>query len=257
MAIIKNIYEPAADTAISCNQLTKAFGHFIAVDHISFTVKKGEIFGFLGANGAGKTTAMRMLCGLSYPTSGEAHVAGFDVYHQQENIKKNIGYMSQKFSLYENLTPLENIRFFGGIYGLSSKEIKNRSESLIETLGLQNEAHKLVASLPLGWKQKLSFSVAMLHHPQIVFLDEPTGGVDPITRRQFWDMIYEAAAGGTTIFVTTHYMDEAEYCNRITIMVDGHIAALDTPSNLKQQYGGDTMDEVFYRLARNAKRSDK
>lgn len=242
--------------AIFCKSLTKKFGDFIAVDHISFEVKKGEIFGFLGANGAGKTTAMRMLCGLSYPTSGTATVAGFDVYHQQEKIKQNIGYMSQKFSLYENLTPLENITFFGGIYGVPKKEIKERSAELIQTLGLQNEANKLVASLPLGWKQKLAFSVAIFHQPKIVFLDEPTGGVDPVTRRQFWDMIYEAAEKGITVFVTTHYMDEAEYCNRVTIMVDGKIEALDTPANLKQQFGGDSMDEVFYRLARGAKRND-
>ena len=243
-------------TVIACRNLTKKFGDFYAVDHISFEVNKGEIFGFLGANGAGKTTAMRMLCGLSYPTSGEATVAGFDVYRQQEKIKQNIGYMSQKFSLYENLTPLENITFFAGVYGVPRKEIKERSKILIETLGLQKEANKLVASLPLGWKQKLAFSVAIFHNPKIVFLDEPTGGVDPVTRRQFWDMIYEAAANGITIFVTTHYMDEAEYCDRVTIMVDGKIEGLDTPANLKTQFGGDSMDEVFYRLARGAKRSD-
>lgn len=244
------------EVVIQCKSLTKKFGDFTAVDHISFEVKKGEIFGFLGANGAGKTTAMRMLCGLSYPSSGEATVAGFDVYHQQEKIKQNIGYMSQKFSLYENLTPLENITFFGGIYGVSKKEIKERSTALIQTLGLQNEANKLVASLPLGWKQKLAFSVAIFHQPKIVFLDEPTGGVDPVTRRQFWDMIYEAAEKGITVFATTHYMDEAEYCDRVTIMVDGKIEALDSPFNLKQQFGGDSMDEVFYRLARKAKRGE-
>lgn len=242
--------------AIVCKNLTKKFGDFVAVDHITFEVAKGEIFGFLGANGAGKTTAMRMLCGLSHPTSGEAAVAGFDVYHQQEKIKKNIGYMSQKFSLYENLTPLENITFFGGVYGMPRKEIKELSKSLIKKLGLETEANKLVASLPLGWKQKLAFSVSIFHEPKIVFLDEPTGGVDPVTRRQFWDMIYEAAARGITIFVTTHYMDEAEYCNRVTIMVDGKIEALDTPENLKQNFGGSSIDEVFYKLARKATRSD-
>lgn len=244
------------EPVIQCKDLTKKFGDFYAVDHISFEVQKGEIFGFLGANGAGKTTAMRMLCGLSYPTSGDATVAGFNVYKEQEKIKKNIGYMSQKFSLYENLTPKENIRFFGGVYGLSNKEIKERSTILIETLGLQNEANKLVASLPLGWKQKLAFSIAILHRPKIVFLDEPTGGVDPITRRQFWDMIYQAAADGITLFVTTHYMDEAEYCDRITVMVDGRIEALDTPENLKKEFHSDSIDEVFYLLARKAKRSD-
>lgn len=244
------------EAVIYCKNLTKKFGDFTAVDHISFDVKKGEIFGFLGANGAGKTTAMRMLSGLSFPTSGEATVAGFNVYNQQNKIKQNIGYMSQKFSLYENLTPLENITFFAGVYGVSRKEIKERSRELISTLGLQNEADKLVASLPLGWKQKLAFSVAIFHRPKIVFLDEPTGGVDPVTRRQFWDMIYEAAAQGITVFVTTHYMDEAEYCNRVTIMVDGKIEGLDTPANLKKQFGGNSMDDVFYRLARSANRSD-
>ena len=243
--------------AIICKDLTKQFGDFYAVNKISFEVAKGEIFGFLGANGAGKTTAMRILCGLSYPTSGAATVAGFDVYKQQESIKKNIGYMSQKFSLYENLTVLENIEFYGGVYGVSRKEIKKRSDELIMTLGLQSEAKKLVVELPLGWKQKLAFSVAIFHRPQIVFLDEPTGGVDPVTRRQFWDMIYEAAASGITIFVTTHYMDEAEYCNRISVMVDGKIEALDSPSNLKKAFGVESIDEVFYQLARGAKRSDQ
>ncbi len=252
----QSTFSPEIASAICCHNLTKKFGDFYAVDHISFDVKKGEIFGFLGANGAGKTTAMRMLCGLSYPTSGEATVAGFDVYRQQEKIKQNIGYMSQKFSLYENLTPQENITFFAGVYGLSRKEIRDRSKQLIEQLNLQNEAHKLVSSLPLGWKQKLAFSVAIFHNPKIVFLDEPTGGVDPLTRRQFWDMIYNAAANGITIFVTTHYMDEAEYCDRVTIMVDGKIEGLDTPANLKEKFGGESMDEVFYRLARRAKRSD-
>lgn len=239
---------------IVCKDLTKQFGDFYAVNKISFEVAKGEIFGFLGANGAGKTTAMRILCGLSFPTSGTATVAGFDVYKQQENIKKNIGYMSQKFSLYENLTVLENIEFYGGVYGVPRKEIKKRSDELVQTLGLQPEAKKLVGELPLGWKQKLAFSVAIFHKPQIVFLDEPTGGVDPVTRRQFWDMIYEAAATGITIFVTTHYMDEAEYCNRISVMVDGKVEALDSPANLKKEFKADSMDEVFYQLARGAKR---
>jgi ABC-2 type transport system ATP-binding protein len=243
------------DKVIACKDLTKKFGDFYAVNKISFDVAKGEIFGFLGANGAGKTTAMRILCGLSYPSSGQATVAGFNVYRQQESIKKNIGYMSQKFSLYENLSILENIEFFGGVYGVSGKEIKERSTALIDSLGLQNEAKKMVGELPLGWKQKLAFSVAIFHRPEIVFLDEPTGGVDPVTRRQFWDMIYEAAASGITIFVTTHYMDEAEYCNRISIMVDGSIEALDTPANLKQQFSANSMNDVFYQLARRAKRS--
>ncbi|WP_448634258.1 ABC transporter ATP-binding protein [Pedobacter panaciterrae] len=241
---------------IKTDRLTKRFGDFTATNEITFEVEKGEIFGFLGANGAGKTTAMRMLCGLSIPSSGTATVAGFDVYKQTEEIKRNIGYMSQRFSLYEDLTVQENIRFFGGIYGLSNREIKTKSEDLLEQLELKNEAKKLVASLPLGWKQKLSFSVAVLHQPKIVFLDEPTGGVDPVTRRQFWDLIYEVSAKGITIFVTTHYMDEAEYCNRISIMVDGKIEALDTPANLKSQFKASSMDQVFYHLARGAKRSD-
>lgn len=241
--------------AIICKDLTKQFGDFKAVDGISFDVDQGEIFGFLGANGAGKTTAMRILCGLSFPTSGKAIVAGYNVYKQQEEIKKNIGYMSQKFSLYDNLTVLENIEFYGGVYGVSRSDIKTRSNELISRLGLENEAKKLVGSLPLGWKQKLAFSVAVFHRPKIVFLDEPTGGVDPITRRQFWDMIYQAAADGITVFVTTHYMDEAEYCNRITVMVDGRVEAMDTPANLKNKFGTHSMDEVFYQLARSAKRS--
>lgn len=242
------------EVVIKTDRLTKRFGDFIATNEVTFEVYAGEIFGFLGANGAGKTTAMKMLCGLSTPSSGRATIAGFDIYKQTEQIKKHIGYMSQKFSLYEDLTVIENIRFFGGIYGLSDKQLKEKSNKLIETLGLKNEAKKLVASLPLGWKQKLAFSVAVIHEPQIVFLDEPTGGVDPITRRQFWDMIYAAADRGITIFVTTHYMDEAEYCNRVTIMVDGVIEALDTPANLKQKYSAASMDEVFYQLARGAKR---
>jgi ABC-2 type transport system ATP-binding protein len=226
------------------------FGDFTAVDAITFDVKKGEIFGFLGANGAGKTTAMKMLIGISNPTSGKASVAGFDVFTQAEDIKKNIGYMSQKFALYDDLTVKENITFFGGIYGLSRKHIKEKSAILIEELGLGNVANKLVGSLPLGWKQKLSFSVSLLHNPKIVFLDEPTGGVDPITRRQFWEMIYKAANQGTTVFVTTHYMDEAEYCDRVSIMVNGKIEALDTPKRLKEQFKAADMNDVFLKLAR-------
>ena len=244
-----------SETVIKTTKLTKRFGDFVAVDEISFEVRKGEIFGFLGANGAGKTTAMRMLCGLSVPTSGEATVAGFDVFTQPEEIKKNIGYMSQKFSLYEDLTVLENIQFYGGIYGLTNKEIKLKSKELTEKLGLHKEAKKLVRSLPLGWKQKLSFLVAIVHTPKIVFLDEPTGGVDPSMRREFWDLIYDAADKGITIFVTTHYLDEAEYCNRVTIMVDGKIEALDSPAGLRQKFGVQKIDEVFYKLARTAKRS--
>jgi len=241
--------------AIICNNLTKKFGDFKAVDQITFDVEQGEIFGFLGANGAGKTTAMRMLCGLSFPTSGKATVAGFDVYKQQEKIKASIGYMSQKFSLYENLTVFENIEFYGGVYGLSRSEIRKRGEEMISTLGLSNEAKKLVGELPLGWKQKLAFSVAIFHRPKIVFLDEPTGGVDPVTRRQFWDLIYEAAANGITVFVTTHYMDEAEYCKRISVMVDGKVEAMDTPANLKKEFNTQSMDDVFYQLARRAQRT--
>ena len=243
------------DKVITANKLTKRFGDFTAVDHISFDVHKGEIFGFLGANGAGKTTAMRMLCGLSLPTSGEATVAGFDVYKENEKIKKSIGYMSQKFSLYEDLTVKENMEFYGGIYHMTDKFIKEKTFSILKQLHLEKEGNALVKSLPLGWKQKLAFSVAIFHEPGIVFLDEPTGGVDPVTRREFWNMIYEAADRGTTIFVTTHYMDEAEYCNRVSIMVDGRIEALDTPSQLKKTYGGASMDEVFLMLARKAVRA--
>ena len=243
-------------TVISTEKLTKRFGDFTAVNEITFDVHQGEIFGFLGANGAGKTTAIRMLCGLSNPTSGKATIAGFDVYRQTEKIKKSIGYMSQKFSLYEDLTILENIRFYGGIYGMDRKTIKTKSVELVEQLGLKEEASTLVRSLPLGWKQKLAFSVAIFHEPKIVFLDEPTGGVDPVTRRQFWDLIYAAAGRGITVFVTTHYMDEAEYCNRISMMVDGYIKALDSPANLKKQFGATNMDEVFYQLARGAKRGE-
>lgn len=243
------------DHVIVTENLTKRFNHFTAVDSISFEVKKGEIFGFLGANGAGKTTAMRMLCGLSVPSSGKASVAGFDVYKQTEDIKRNIGYMSQKFSLYEDLTVKENMQFYGGIYGKSTAFIKQKTEYVLEKLNLENEARKLVKALPLGWKQKLAFSVAIFHEPGIVFLDEPTGGVDPVTRREFWNLIYEASEQGITVFVTTHYMDEAEYCNRVSIMVDGKIEAIDTPKLLKEQFGATSMDEVFVRLARKAKRA--
>lgn len=240
---------------IIAEKLTKRFGDFTAVDAISFEVNRGEIFGFLGANGAGKTTAMRMLSGLSMPTSGKARVAGFDVYRENEMIKKNIGYMSQKFSLYEDLTVKENIRFYAGIYGKSNQFIREKTEKLLKQLHLSAEADKLVKSLPLGWKQKLAFSVAIFHEPQLVFLDEPTGGVDPVTRREFWQMIYEAAAEGITVFVTTHYMDEAEYCDRVSIMVDGRIDALDTPQQLKKNFSASSMDEVFLKLARKATRT--
>lgn len=242
--------------AIKTDQLTKRFGSFTAVDHISFTVERGEIFGFLGANGAGKTTAMRMLCGLSVPTSGQASVAGFDVAQQPEQVKQHIGYMSQKFSLYGDLKVWENIRLFGGIYRLSEARIKEKMDELLHTLHLEGERNSLVEALPLGWKQKLAFSVAILHEPQIVFLDEPTGGVDPVTRRQFWELIYQAAERGITVFVTTHYMDEAEYCNRVSIMVDGQIRALDKPSALKKSFNASSMNEVFQALARNAKRGE-
>lgn len=244
------------ETIISVRNLCKTFGTFKAVDNISFDVYRGEIFGFLGANGAGKTTAMRMLCGLSYPTSGSGTVAGFDVMTQGELIKQHIGYMSQRFSLYDDLTVVENMELFGGIYGLDRKTIAKRSEETLNRLDFASEAKTLVASLPLGWKQKLAFAIATLHHPEIIFLDEPTGGVDPITRRQFWEMIYEAANNGTTIFVTTHYMDEAEYCGRISMMVDGQVRALGAPRDLKQQFNAASMDEVFRILARGAKRGD-
>ncbi len=239
------------EKVIEVENLTKKYGSFYAVKEISFEVSKGEIFGFLGANGAGKTTAIKMLCGLLTPTSGKAIVAGFDVFHEQEKIKKNIGYMSQKFSLYEDLTVEENINFFGGIYGLSNKDIKQRTEELISMLGMHEVRSSLLSSLPLGWKQKLSFSVALLHNPKIVFLDEPTGGVDPITRRQFWESIYDASKKGITIFVSTHYMDEAEYCDRISMMVDGEIKGLGSPEELKTIHNARSMDEVFISLARN------
>ena len=239
---------------IEVRDLTKQFGSFIAVDHISFNVRRGEIFGFLGANGAGKTTAMRMLTGLSRPTAGQATVAGFDVSRQPEEVKRHIGYMSQKFSLYEDLKVWENIRLFAGIYGVKDDEIGPRTDEVLHRIGLDGERNTLVKSLPLGWKQKLAFSVAVFHEPEIVFLDEPTGGVDPATRRQFWELIYQAADRGITVFVTTHFMDEAEYCDRISIMVDGKVQALDSPAGLKQSYQATTMDEVFRRLARGAER---
>ena len=235
---------------IEVRSLTKKFGPFTAVDAISFEVARGEIFGFLGANGAGKTTAMRMLCGLSRPTSGSGTVAGFDIAKEGEQIKKHIGYMSQRFSLYEDLTVFENIRLFGGIYGMRDADILSRADLLLEKVGFSDHRDSLVGTLPLGWKQKLSFLVATVHAPEIVFLDEPTGGVDPITRRQFWSMIKESARAGTTIFLTTHYMDEAEYCNRVTIMVDGRIKALDTPQALMDRYGATSMNEVFVKLCR-------
>jgi ABC-2 type transport system ATP-binding protein len=244
------------EKAIRAVELTKRFGSFTAVDKISFDVKKGEIFGFLGANGAGKTTAMRMLCGLSLPTSGSAWVAGFDVYKQNELIKKNIGYMSQKFSLYDDLTVRENIRFYAGIYGLTDERIREKTGFLLRQLKLEEAGNKLVRSLPLGWKQKLAFSISIVHDPAIVFLDEPTGGVDPIARREFWSLIYEASDREITIFVTTHYMDEAEYCSRVSIMVDGRIDALDSPSNLMKTYSVDSMDGVFLQLARKAVRTE-
>ncbi len=237
--------------AIQVENLTKTFGAFTAVNNISFHVGKGEVFGFLGANGAGKTTAMKMLIGILKPSSGNALVANYDIATQADSVKKSIGYMSQRFSLYNDLTIKENITFFGGIYGLNKADIKTKTHALIDDLGLHDEANKLVGALPLGWKQKVAFSVSLLHDPQIIFLDEPTGGVDPITRRQFWEMIYREADKGKTIFVTTHYMDEAEYCNRVSIMVEGKIEALDTPKNLKTTYNADSMDQVFLKLARN------
>jgi len=241
------------EKAISVKNLVKKFGDFVANDNLTFDVYKGEIFGFLGANGAGKTTTLKILCGLSKPTSGQINVAGFNVYTETNKIKNNIGYMSQKFSLYEDLTVYENIRFYGGIYGLKLKDIRKRADELIQKLGLTNVRNELLSSIPLGWKQKLAFSVAIFHHPKIVFLDEPTGGVDPVTRREFWDMIYDAAEEEITVIVTTHYMDEAEYCNRVCIMVDGRIEAIDTPSQLIKNQNATNMNDVFIQLARKEK----
>jgi len=238
------------DKAIVVKDMVKKFGNFVANDHLNFEVEQGEIFGFLGANGAGKTTAIRILCGLSKPTSGKLTVAGYDIYKETEQIKKHIGYMSQKFSLYEDLTINENIRFYGSIYGIPIKERKERTQKMLNRLELADYANERIGSLPLGWKQKLAFSIAILHRPKIVFLDEPTGGVDPVTRRQFWNLIYEAAEKGITVFVTTHYMDEAEYCNRVSIMSEGKIVDLDTPEKLKEKYKAQNMDEVFLRIAR-------
>ena len=237
-------------SVINVENLVKKFGEFVANDHLTFQVEKGEIFGFLGANGAGKTTAMRILCGLSFPSSGKVQVAGYDVARNTEKVKKSIGYMSQKFSLYEDLTVQENFRFYGGIYGLSRKQIRERTRTLLEKLSFSHAANRKISDIPLGWKQKLAFSIAIIHEPQIVFLDEPTGGVDPITRRQFWEMIYETAFKGVTVFVTTHYMDEAEYCDRVTIMDKGRIEALERPEALKKQFNATTMDEVFVEIAR-------
>lgn len=244
------------DKVIEIRDLTKKFGDFTAVDSIGFDVREGEIFGFLGANGSGKTTAMRILCGLSRPTSGGGTVAGFDINTQQERIKKHIGYMSQKFSLYPDLKVWENIRLFGGIYGLGSKEIAMKTENILKDLEMEEVRDSFVSSLPLGWKQKLAFSVAMIHDPRVVFLDEPTGGVDPETRRRFWEMIYGAAERGVTVFVTTHYMDEAEYCDRVSVMVDGRIEALGSPEELKRKFGAENMDAVFRTLARRAERGE-
>ena len=240
----------SGEIIIECRDLVKKFGSFTANDKLNFQVYKGEIFGFLGANGAGKTTAIRILCGLSYPSSGEISVAGFNVYKQRDELKKNIGYMSQKFSLYEDLTVFENIQFYAGIYGMSKKSINKNADVLLEKLDLEHSRNSLISSLPLGWKQKLAFSVAIFHNPRIVFLDEPTSGVDPVARRQFWDLIYQASHDGITVFVTTHYMDEAEYCDRISIMVDGRICAIDSPKSLKKTYNATNMDEVFVKLAR-------
>jgi len=238
------------DHIIKVDHLTKKFGSFTANDDLTFYVKKGEVFGFLGANGAGKTTAIRILCGLLLPTSGKIEVAGFDVSRQSNKVKRNIGYMSQKFSLYEDMTIKENFRFYGGIYGMKAKDIKEKTNLYLKKLGLEKEKNSVISALPLGWKQKLAFSVAIMHDPKIIFLDEPTGGVDPITRRQFWEMIYEAAESGITVFVTTHYMDEAEYCQRVSIMVDGRIEALDTPEKLKKKFNAGSMEDVFIQLAR-------
>lgn len=242
------------ENVIYTRELTKRFGTFTAVDRITFSVRRGEIFGFLGANGAGKTTAMRMLCGLSVPTAGKGRVAGFDIATEAEEVKKHIGYMSQRFSLYEDLKIWENLRLFGGIYGMKDKEIARKTDEMLTDLGFESVRDTFVRALPLGWKQKLAFSVSIFHEPRVVFLDEPTGGVDPVTRRQFWELIYRAADRGITVFVTTHYMDEAEYCDRVSIMVDGRIEALDTPERLRARFQAATMDEVFQQLARKAVR---
>lgn len=250
------IYYPNPDIVISTNDLTKCFGSFTAVDHISFEVKKGEIFGFLGANGAGKTTAIRMLCGLSKPSAGDAWVAGYNLHNDPEMVKTRIGYMSQSFSLYEALTVSQNIELFATIYGMAPQDIKERMTQIFRALDMQKEKNTVVRSMPIGWKQKVAFAAATIHNPEIVFLDEPTGGVDPVTRRKFWEQIYRVSSEGMTVFVTTHYLDEAEYCNRVSIMVDGKIAALDTPTGLKKDYVCQTMDEVFRKIALTAKRSD-
>ena len=253
---MSELRETMDEEVIVAQDLRKSFGDFHAVDGISFEVKRGEIFGFLGANGAGKTTAMRMLTGLSKPTSGEGRVAGYDITREAEQVKKHIGYMSQRFSLYEDLRVWENLRLYGGIYGMSQQLIRERKEQLLTSLSFEDRRDTLVRDLPLGWRQKLAFSVAVFHEPEVVFLDEPTGGVDPVTRRQFWELIYAASQRGITVFVTTHYMDEAEYCDRVSIMVDGRIDALDSPSALREIYGVSSMEEVFQRLARGATRSD-
>ena len=253
---MSELRETMGEEIIVARDLRKSFGDFHAVDGISFEVKRGEIFGFLGANGAGKTTAMRMLTGLSKPTSGEGRVAGYDITHEAEQVKKHIGYMSQRFSLYEDLRVWENLRLYGGIYGMSQRLIRERTDQLLTSLSFEARRETLVRDLPLGWRQKLAFSVAIFHNPEVVFLDEPTGGVDPVTRRQFWELIYAASQRGITVFVTTHYMDEAEYCDRVSIMVDGRIDALDSPSALRETYGVSSMEEVFQRLARGATRSD-
>ncbi len=253
---MSELRETMGETVIIARDLRKSFGDFHAVDGISFEVKRGEIFGFLGANGAGKTTAMRMLTGLSKPTSGEGRVAGYDITREAEQVKKHIGYMSQRFSLYEDLRVWENLRLYGGIYGMSRRLIRERTDQLLTSLSFEARRDTLVRDLPLGWRQKLAFSVAVFHEPEVVFLDEPTGGVDPVTRRQFWELIYAASQRGITVFVTTHYMDEAEYCDRVSIMVDGRIQALDSPRGLREAYGVSSMEEVFQRLARGATRSD-
>ena len=253
---MSELRETMGEEVIVARDLRKSFGDFHAVDGISFEVKRGEIFGFLGANGAGKTTAMRMLTGLSKPTSGEGRVAGYDITREAEQVKKHIGYMSQRFSLYEDLRVWENLRLYGGIYGMSQRLIRERTDQLLTSLSFEARRDTLVRDLPLGWRQKLAFSVAVFHEPEVVFLDEPTGGVDPVTRRQFWELIYAASQRGITVFVTTHYMDEAEYCDRVSIMVDGRIDALNSPSALRETYGVTSMEEVFQRLARGATRSD-